>query len=344
MKNVVAAGWLLMVAFTLSLAGCGREEPSGATGGANASGAGGGEKRHIVIGMVAKSQSNDVFQAAHAGAVAAAKELGDKEGVTVEIDWRTPVSEDAAKQAEAIEALTRAGVDAMTVSCSNADTVTPAIDKAVAAGIPVMCFDSDAPGSQRQYFYGTDDQSLGRQLVQEMIKSLGEQGGTLAIIGGNQSAPNLQNRITAAKDEIGKHPNLKLLAAGGGVFYHEETPEKAAEAVAVATNSNPEINGWVFIGGWPLFTGNALRWEPGKIKVVSCDALPAQLEYLKSGHVDVLLAQDCYGWGYKSVQVLLDKVLHNKEPESTRMADPLTRVTKENVEEFGKQWDKWLAH
>jgi hypothetical protein len=74
---------------------------------------------------------------------------------------------------------------------------------------------------------------------------------------------------------------MKLLGASGGVFYHEETPEKAAEAVATATNANPAIEGWAFIGGWPLFTTGALKWEPGKIKVVSCDALPAQLGYLR---------------------------------------------------------------
>ena len=89
-------------------------------------------KKKIVIGMVAKSQSNDVFQAAYTGAKDAAKELGDKYGVEVTIDWRTPAAEDAAKQVEAVEALTRAGVDGITVACTDATTLAPAIDRAVA--------------------------------------------------------------------------------------------------------------------------------------------------------------------------------------------------------------------
>ncbi len=301
-----------------------------------------GSSRRVVIGLVAKSQSNDVFQAAYSGAKAAARELGEKEGVTVVIDWRTPVSEDAAKQAEAIEALTRAGVDAIAVSCSNAETVTPAINRAVDAGIVVMCFDSDAPASKRLCYYGTDDRSLGQRIVQELAQAMNEEG-TIAMIGGNQSAPNLQARIGGVKEELAKYPKMKLLEAGGGVFYHEETPEKAAEAVTVATNANPQINGWAFIGGWPLFTSNALKWSPGAIKVVSCDALPAQLGYLRTGHVECLLAQDCYGWGHKSVEILLDKVLHQKDPPSTRIIDPLTRVSKDNVDEFAGHWDKWLG-
>jgi hypothetical protein len=46
--------------------------------------------RTVLIGVVAKSQTNDVFQAAHAGAKAAAAELGAKYGVTGEIEIRTP--------------------------------------------------------------------------------------------------------------------------------------------------------------------------------------------------------------------------------------------------------------
>ena len=107
--------------------------------------------------------------------------------------------------------------------------------------------------------------------------------------------------------------------------------------------AHPEINGWAMIGGWPLFTRDALKWEPGTVKVVSVDALPPQLGYLKDGHVQLLLAQDCYGWGYKSVQILLDKVVKGKSPDKPMVIDPLTPVTKETADEFGKKWDKWLG-
>ena len=127
------------------------------------------------------------------------------------------------------------------------------------------------------------------------------------------------------------------------VFYHEETPEKAAATVQREQTAHPEIQGWAMIGGWPLFTRDALKWAPGTIKVVSVDALPPQLSYLEDGHVEVLLAQDCYGWGYKSVQILLDKVVKGKNPPEVKIIDPLTKVTKENVAEFAKKWDKWLG-
>ncbi|HEY1628448.1 MAG TPA: substrate-binding domain-containing protein [Tepidisphaeraceae bacterium] len=299
-------------------------------------------QKQITIGMVAKSQSNTVFQAAYAGAKDAAKELGPKYGVEVTIDWQTPPDEDAQKQAEAVEALASRGAQGIAVSCSEAHTLTPAINDAVARGSVVICFDSDAPRSKRFAYYGTDDTACGKSVMDNLAKVMGEKG-TIAILAGNQSAPNLQKRVQAVKDELAKYPNMNLLESSGGVFYHQETPQKAVEAVASAQNANPQIQGWAMVGGWPLFTVNALPWPAGTVKVVSVDALPAQLAYVRDGHVQVLLAQDCYGWGYKSVQILLDKIVKNQDPPNIRVVDPLQKVTKENVDEFGKNWDKWLG-
>lgn len=317
----------------LALSACSKKaDPAAASGAAS--------PRTVLIGIIGKSQTNDVFQAAHAGARDAAAELGAKYGVKVEIEIRTPNDEDATKQAEAIEALTRRGADGISVSCSEANTVTPAIDKAVAKGVAVMCFDSDAPESKRFAFYGTDDADCGARIMEQLAKTMDGKG-TVAILGGNQSAPNLQKRVEGARAVVAKYPGLKL--NDPAAFYHVETPEKAAEAVASAQNANPGIQGWAFIGGWPLFTTDALKWPAGSVKVVSCDALPAQLGYLRSGHVDTLYAQDCYGWGYKSVEMILEKVVNGKTPENPKVVDPLTEVTAANVDAFGKNWEKWLA-
>lgn len=297
-------------------------------------------KRKILIGFIGKSLSNDVFQAAESGARDAAKALSEKHNVDVELEVRTPNDEDATKQAEAIEALTRSGAVGIAIACSEANTVTPSIDKAVAKGVAVMCFDSDAPESKRFAFYGADDKVAGAAIMTELAKVMGEKG-TVAILAGNQSATNLQNRTAGAREALAKFPNMKLNEPA--VFYHVETPEKAAEAVQSAQNANSGIQGWAFIGGWPLFTADALKWAPGSIKVVSCDALPAQLNYVTTGHVDTLFAQDCYGWGTKSVEIIFDKVINNQVPAEARVIDPLTRVNKENVESFGKNWDKWLG-
>lgn len=305
------------------------------------SGDGDGSKEKVAIGVVAKSQSNAVFEAARAGAMDAAKELGPRYGVEVEIVWRTPPEEDAQKQAEFVEQLIADNVDGIAVSCSEATALTEAINKAVEAGIPVVTFDSDAPDSKRMCFYGTDDEACGKQVMAELA-SVMDGKGTIAILAGNQAAPNLQARVAGVKKELEEHPEMQLLS--DGVFYHEETPEKAVEKLQQAqTAHGDQLDGWAMVGGWPLFTQNALNWEPGAVKVVAVDALPAQLTYLESGHVQALYAQDCYKWGSKSVELLLNKIVNDEDPPQERIIAPLQRVTQSTASDFRKQWEKWLS-
>src|SRR5438105_1201935 len=294
-------------------------------------------KKSYTLGVVAKSQNNRVFQAARVGAEEAAKDLGAKHGIAIKIDWRTPNEEDAQKQAEAIEQLVLAGADGIAVSCSDANKLTDAINSAVKNGVPVATFDSDAPASKRFVTFGVDDIKCGERVMDELAKLMGGKG-TVAILAGNQNAPNLQKRVQGAKNAAKKYPGIKIRET----YYHKETPQDAAAKVEQVMQANPDITGWAMIGGWPLFTDNALKWQPGTVKCVAVDALPPELAYLRSGHAQLLLAQQCYEWGYRSVEHLINKIHLKKNPSSVQELSPLVPVTKANQEEFDKNWDKWL--
>lgn len=329
--NVRAPNVLFLLAALAALPpGCGRGDAGGSSG-----------RPRLVLGIVGKSQSNPVFQAAHRGAKAAAERLSAERGVDIEVRILTPPDEDPQEQARAIEQLARAGAQGIAVSCSDANTLTAAIDRAVELGAHVVCFDSDAPRSRRFAFFGTDDISCGELVMRHLAEAMGGKG-VVAILAGNQTAPNLQKRVEGVKRELARHPDMRLLE--DGVFWHPETPEKAAETVNRAQSTHPEIEGWAMVGGWPLFTRDALRWEPGAVKVVAVDALPAQLRYLESGHVAVLLAQNCFGWGEKSVEFLVDKILDGKDPEGgPRIVDPLVPVRRADVDEWRRKWARWLG-
>jgi ribose transport system substrate-binding protein len=289
------------------------------------------------FGVVAKSNNNPVFQAAKTGAEDEAAKLSKEHGVTIKIDWRTPNEEDPQKQADAVEQLVNAGANGIAISASDANKLTDAINKAVDSGVPVVMFDSDAPKSKRLAIFGTDDIDCGNKVMEQLAKEMGGKG-VVAILAGNQNAPNLQKRVEGVKEEAKKYPDIKILDA----YYHKETPQDAAAKVEQVMQSHPEITGWAMIGGWPLFTDNALKFAPGSVKVVAVDALPAQLGYLKSGHVQVLLAQQVYEWGSKSVDMLYDVVAEGKNPPSTFVKGELIPITKDNVDAFAENWKKWL--
>ena len=54
--------------------------------------------------------------------------------------------------------------------------MTGAINDAVARGVPVMTFDSDAPESKRFAFYGVDDVDTGRKVMAELAPLMGGKG------------------------------------------------------------------------------------------------------------------------------------------------------------------------
>ena len=324
---------IALAMFAFGLVACSGGEKGGDS--ATAGGAAGGRKT-FTVAMIAKSSTNPVFLSGRAGAEAAAKELSQQHGVDVRIDWLTPPNEDAAVQAQRIAQAVNTGADAILFAASDAGKVVGAINEAVDRGVPVMTFDSDVPQSKRFSFYGGDDEAIGRQVVAELATQLGGKG-KIAILGGNQNAPNLQKRVKGARDEAAKHPGLQVI----GVFYHPETPQDAAAEVLRAQNANPELRGWAFIGGWPLFTQALLNdIDPARVKIVSVDALPAQLAYVEKGIAPVLFAQPTFEWGHTSVKTIFDKVYLKKDvPAHVQME--LIRVSKDNLGAYAKQLKEW---
>ena len=292
--------------------------------------------RGLKIALIAKSSTNPVFLSARTGAEAAAKELSATHNVPVEIAWLTPPSEDGQVQAQRIAQAVNEGANAVLISCSDAGKVTGAINDAVARGVAVMTFDSDAPESQRFAFYGVDDVKTGQAVMDELAAQMGEKG-SIAILAGNQNAPNLRRRVEGVKTAAAKYPNVKIV----DTFYHIETPQDAAAEVIRVQNAYPQIQGWAMIGGWPLFTQTLLTdLDPKKVKIVAVDGLPAELAYVEKGLAPVLLAQPTYLWGYESVKRIFDKVqLKQDVPQIIPME--LVKVTKDNLGTWARQLKEW---
>ena len=333
-----AAPWAL-AALAAILAACSGAPPSpapssGEASPAAASAAGG--KRKIKIALIAKSSTNPVFLAARSGAEAAAKELGPKNGVEIEVAWLTPPQEDGQVQAQRIAQAVNEGADAIVISCSDAGKVTGAINDAVGRGLSVMTFDSDAPQSKRFTFYGVDDLKTGQATMAELATQMGGKG-KVAVLQGNQNAPNLQKRVQGVREEAAKHPGIEIV----GVFPNIETPQDAAAEVIRVDNAYPEIQGWAMVGGWPLFTRTLLdEIDPKRMKIVAVDALPVELPYVEKGLAPVLLAQPVYLWGYVSVSTIVDKLVLNKTiPE--RLPMELVRVSKESLGDWARQLKAW---
>jgi ribose transport system substrate-binding protein len=283
--------------------------------------------RKLRFAVIPKGLDIPVFNYAKIGAERAAAELRN-----VEVIWRGPERADELRQKEIIESFITQRVDGIAISVLNADFLTSTIDRAVDSGIPVVTWDSDAPRSKRLAFYGVDDYRSGEIMGEEAARLLGGTG-TIAIIT-SRGAANLQKRLEGVLASLKKHPGLKVVET----YDIQEDPVRCAEIIATGTNRYPDLGAWISVGGWPVFTRNALAAvDPAKTKVISFDTIPPAPELLKAGKAQVLLGQKYFGWGSESVKVLAG-IVEGKKPPKPIIDSGVDVVTPANVDAYIAEW------
>jgi len=282
-----------------------------------------GELRFAII---PKSLDIPVFNYAKIGAEREAAKRGN-----IQVIWRGPENADQLRQKEILESFITQRVDGIAISCLNGDFLTDTINKAVDAGIPVTTWDADAPKSKRLAFYGVDDIASGRIMGEHAVRLLGDKG-TVAIIT-SVGAVNLQQRLQGVREVLAQHPGIKVVE----VYDIKEDPVRSAEIIASGTNRYPDLGAWISVGGWPVFTRNALEAVPATTKVISFDTIPPAPDLLKAGKVQVLLGQKYFGWGSESVRLLAD-IKAGRMPESPIVDSGVDVVTPANVDDYVVRW------
>ena len=276
--------------------------------------------------VIPKSLDLPVFNYAKVGAEREAAKRGN-----IDVIWRGPENADQLRQKEILESFITQKVDGIAISCLNGDFLTDTINRAIDAGIPVVTWDADAPKSKRLAFYGVDDEASGRIMGEQAAQLLGGKG-TVAIIT-SIGAVNLQRRLEGVREALAQHPGIRIVEE----YDIKEDPVRCAEIIASGTNRYPDLGAWISVGGWPVFTRNALASVPPQTKVISFDTIPPAPDLLKAGKVQVLLGQKYFGWGSESVRLLAD-IKAGKMPASPIVDSGVDVVTAANVDDYVIGW------
>jgi len=288
--------------------------------------------RTLRFAVIPKSLDLPVFDYARIGAERAANELGN-----VEIIWNAPASADQLRQKEILESFITQRVDGIAISALNGDFLTETINRAIDSGIPVVTWDSDAPNSKRHAFYGVDDFASGQIMAEQAIRLLNGQGDVAVLT--SLGATNLQRRLEGLREGLKAAPGMRIIE----VFDIKEDPVRVPEIISTASRRYPDLNLWMSVGGWPVFTRNATAGiDPSKTKFISFDTIDPALDLLREGKVQVLLGQKYFGWGSEPVKILYN-IKQGKMPPSPIIDSGVDVVTKENVEQYAEQWKRMAA-
>jgi len=284
--------------------------------------------------IVPKAMNNPFFDVARDGCLKRAKELGN-----VECIYKGPVEHEPATQAQIIQDFVTQKVDGLAISVADVAAMTKSIDAAMAAGIPVVTFDADAPGSKRIAYIGTNNKDFGLALGKQLLQ-LRPDGGKYAIISGGPGAKNLAERVDGVREAL---KGSKWVEVSGSPAFSNDDPALGIQQMTDLRTATPDLGAIVPVGGWPMFAPEGYKAfvnknkkdiDAGKFTLVVADTLKMQLELLRDGYSNALTGQRPFEMGEKSMDTLLAIKKGEKVPEIIYTG--LDLVTKDNVAQLLK--------
>jgi inositol transport system substrate-binding protein len=284
-----------------------------------------GGKKGPVIGVSLMNLSNEFIVMVDKAMQSRADELG----VTLIVNDAQRAPD---RQIQQVESFIAQQVDAIILNPCEVEASSPAVDKALAAGIPIVNVNSETKSAPTAFVGSRDEESA--QLAMEYIaQRLGGKGEVVMIHGYMGQAAQLK-RAAGAQAVLAKNPSLHLLA--------EQTAEwDRAKAIALMENwiqaHGDKINA-VFAQNDEMAMGALLALEQAKKKdkviVVGVDAIADAMEAVRQSRLDATVFQDSQQQGRQAVDTAL-KILR-KEPFDKETYIPFRLVTKGNVGEFAK--------
>jgi ribose transport system substrate-binding protein len=304
---------LVIIATTLlfSMGGCNRQEAA---------------RKRIVI--VTKALDSEFWQTLKGGAEEAARQHPDIELSVlapereINIDQQVSILEDQILKKVSVLAVVPGGVA----------EVTPVLDKAKAAGIPVLIVDNDTPWAGKLCYIGTDNRVGGKLAGDYLVKTLGGQG-KVAIIRGILGVATHDDRVAGFQEAIARAPGIQLVTV---------QPANSERALGLTVMENlltsyPDLNA-VFATSDQMalgaMEGVAAQRPTGKFFVVGFDAGKEAVRAVQSGAISAVIAQYPANMGKQAVEAAIKAIRGEALPKVIDTGTML--VTRENADEFLK--------
>ncbi len=247
-------GWsgpaLVATVAALSLAACGSSSSSssssssaaatsssaGTSSSSSAAAGGGSLKKGLKVFVIPKNLGNNYFTVADSvktgGALAALGTLGETGQET------SGSAATSASQLPAIQAAIAKGANALIVSATDPTALCPTLKQAMARGITVVTYDSDAPTCRTLFVNQASTAAIGTSEVDLLAKDIHDTG-EIGIVSAAASAPNQNTWIGYMKQELKKYPKMKLVST----VYGNDDPTTATQVTSGLLQHYPHLAG-----------------------------------------------------------------------------------------------------
>ena len=301
-----------LLAGMLLLAACGSSGGTTATqptaAGAAAGGASGGGKPYVAI--ISKGFQHQFWQAVKAGAEKAATELN------ATITYEGPETESQVdKQIEMLQAALDKKPQAICFAALDSKAAVPLLEKAKAANIPVIGFDSGVDSDIPVTTAATDNIAAAGEAADKMAALIGDAGEVAVIVHDQTSRTGIDRRDGFLNRMKEKHPNIQVV----DVQYGGGDQLKSTDLAKTIIQAHPNLKGFFganegsIIG---VLNGVKESGMEGKITVIGYDSGKQQIDAIKGGTEAGAITQDPIGIGYKCVDSALKAIKGETLPKT----------------------------
>lgn len=265
-------------------------------------------QKRRTIGVVPKATSHLFWVTVEEGVRKAGKDFN------VEIVWNGAPSEtDYARQVQIVDSMINRHVDGLAVAATERNILTSAIDRAMAAGIPVIVFDSGVETTNIISFIATNNYEGGAMAARELAKAIGG-AGNVGLMMHAPGSTSTMDREKGFEETLAKEfPKIRIVARQ----YSMSDRAKGRAGAENMLTANPNLSG-IFASAEPGSVGASMaiqgRGLGGKVKLVTFDSSESLVADCQKGVVSAMVVQDPQRLGYEAVKAVVEK-LDGKTPE-----------------------------
>ncbi len=261
----------------------------------------------ITIGMTVPGLQFPFFVTMQDEALAYAKSL-DVELLTHDSQNQSSI------QMAAVENFIAQKVDGILISPMTEDSLVPAIEAAVAAGIPVATVDRRANTDKVLIHVGADNVEGGRAAARFIIERLGNKGTVIELEGTPGASAALDRK--AGFDEIMKASNVRILVSQTADFSRSQAQNVMENLMQVHSQFDAVFgaNDEMIIGAIEAMESAGIN-PAGKV-TIGFDATVDAFAYMKEGKLNATIDQFPGQQASRALDVLVNYIKSGAKPAS----------------------------
>ncbi|MEJ2549651.1 MAG: ABC transporter substrate-binding protein [Anaerolineales bacterium] len=258
------------------------------------------------IAVIVKTGNSSFWQNVQTGAMDAQNELQDKTPKLSVTFLGAQSESNINEQINIVESAIDRGVKAIVLAPSDTQALIPVVEKAKAAGIPVVIIDSLLEGPEDNYvsFLATDNYAAGeacaKRLIEEVKANTGGDSGNIAVMSYVAGVGSEIGRVGGFKDYIAANSNLEVVTTQ----YSNADMPTALDQTTNVLQANPDLVG-IFGANEPTAIGMGRAIEQaglaGTIAAIGFDGNSVLAEMVRNDTLQAIAVQSSYNMGYLGV-------------------------------------------